>query len=175
MERVSHCFHVMSSVCLLKQRVAKLQHLKPGVILRCRIESSWPADRQTALFLDDTLSSPSLLGPRNHNPAVKVLPRPPLSWTMSSRGMSAKRIIFMFYVMHKRTDREDSKKDTNAWLNICGDIPCSLFASSTSHWPLISGIYVLWSNNSVGDIGHCMPGKLKQSKGLLLSHWKWNN
>lgn len=47
MERVSHCCNLMSCFCLLKQRVTVLQRLRPNVILRCRIDSSWLADRQT--------------------------------------------------------------------------------------------------------------------------------
>lgn len=51
-------------------------------------------DRAEALFLDDTLSTPSLPGCRNHNPAVRLLPRPPLFWTLSRQVMSAQRDYF---------------------------------------------------------------------------------
>lgn len=154
----------MSRFCRLKQRVAVLQCLRPGVILRCRIESSWLADRQTGERPFSWMTHSVVLhywDPETITRLSKCCrghrsPEPCLGRACPPRG-----IVFMFYVTHNKTDRRDRKRERNICQSFCGGVPSGLITSSMTHWSLISGIYVSRRSDGRYDIGHSAPWKLQ--------------
>lgn len=169
MERVSHCCHLMSCLCLLKERVVMLQRLRPNVILRCRIDSSWLADRQTGERPFSWMTHSVVL--HYWDPETITLlskcchghcsPKPRLGAACLQRGLSS---CFMLYTI--KLIGEIEKKEMNICLSLCVGAPSSITSSSMSHWSLISRIYVFRRRNGPYDTGHSVPWKSQWSNSL---------
>lgn len=136
-----------------------LQRLRPDVILRCRTESSWLADRQTGERPFSWMTHSVVL--HYWDPETITLlskcchghcfPKPYLQ-----RGLSS---CFMLYTIKLIGGIEKRRW----YLSLCVGAPSSITSSSMNHWSLIRRIYVLRRRNGPYDTGRSVPWKLQSN------------